>query len=358
MPHALFRRALLQRLAPSSVAVFRALHLGDMLCAVPALRSLRGALPEAHIVLVGLPWAQQFARRFHGYVDEFIPFPGHPLLPEQPVRREALSAFYTDMCARGFGLAIQLHGNGDVGNEIVSGFGARTMAGFCRGDAIVRDKTVLFPYPEVGTEPERLLGLVTRLGAAPAGVHLEFPLSRTDEAELEAELANSGVDGPLAQNGYFCIHPGARTRDKCWPPGHFAEVADQLADEFGLQAVLTGSDKEADLTAAVAARMRHKPVDTAGPMSLGAMARLMRDARLLLCNDTGVSHIAAGLHVKSVVVFSKADIARWAPLDRLTHRCIWDPGGERVKVVLQHARALLDGTAPSRQRSVGMWPYW
>jgi hypothetical protein len=26
--------------------------------------------------------------------------------------------------------------------------------------------------------------------------------------------------------------------------------------------------------------------------------------------------------------------------------------------VLQHARALLAGTAPSRQRSVGMWPYW
>jgi hypothetical protein len=57
-------------------------------------------------------------------------------------------------------------------------------------------------------------------------------------------------------------------------------------------------------------------------------------------------------------VFSKADIARWAPLDRHMHRCIWDPGAERAQVVLQHARALLSDTAPSRQRSVGMWPYW
>jgi len=104
--------------------------------------------------------------------------------------------------------------------------------------------------------------------------------------------------------------------------------------------------------------MHHEPLDAAAPISIGAMAVLLRGARLLLCNDTGVSHIAAGLKLKSVVIFSKADIARWAPLDRLTHRCIWDPAGERAAMVLQHARALLSGTAPSRQRCVGMWPYW
>jgi len=350
----MLRRPLLHRTAPASVIVFRALQLGDMLCAVPALRALRRALPQARIALAGLPWARQFTERFSGYVDEFIAFPGHPLLPEQPVHQAELADFYTGLCARRFGMALQLHGSGNVSNDIVSGFGAETMAGFCRGDAVARDRTVLFPYPETGTEPERLLGLVEQLGAEAAGVHLEFPLSRQDEDELAA----SGVARGLEPGSYLCIHPGARQRDKCWPPRHFAEVGDRLAAEFGLKVVLTGSAQEADLTAEVAAHMRTKPIDAAAPISIGAMAVLLRDARLLLCNDTGVSHIAAGLRLKSVVIFSKADIARWAPLDRHTHRCIWDPAAERAAVVLHHARALLAGTAPSRQRTVGMWPYW
>ena len=350
----MYRRPLLQRHDLSSVVVFRALYLGDMLCAVPALRTLRAALPRAHIALVGLPWAQQFADRFDTYVDEFIAFPGHPLLPEQSVRQEVLAHFYTSLCTRQFALALQLHGSGDVSNDIVSGFGAHVMAGFCRGGPVVHDRTVLFPYPEIGAEPERLLSLIEQLGTSSTGAHLEFPLSRLDEDEWRT----SGLGDTLVPDEYICIHPGARKRDKCWPAQLFAEVGDRLATEFGLKVVLTGSADEADLTADVADRMQHTPLDAAAPISIGAMAVLLRDARLLVCNDTGVSHIAAGLKLKSVVVFSKADIARWAPLDRHMHRCIWDPGAERAQVVLQHARALLAGTAPSRQRSVGMWPYW
>ncbi len=348
------RRPLLHRIDARSIAVFRALQLGDMLCAVPALRALRCAAPEAHVILVGLPWASQFARRFHRYIDEFIAFPGHPLLPEQQVRHAALPGFYADLCSRKLSLAIQLHGSGDIGNEIVSGFGAQAMAGCTRGAPVYTDSTTLLPYPESGAEPERLLEILALLGAGRMGDYLEFPLTPADEQEL----ADSGVAASLAPGGYICIHPGARHRDKCWPPQRFAAVADQLAAEFGLDIVLTGSANELALTAQVASHMRAPAINAAAPISTGAMACLMRRARLLVCNDTGVSHIAAGLKLKSVVVFSKADIARWSPLDRHSHRCIWDPDAERTAVVLEHARALLSDIEPDHQRAAGMWPYW
>lgn len=348
------RRPPLHRPDIRSVAVFRALQLGNMLCAVPALRALRCAVPQAHTILVGLPWASQFARRFQHYIDEFIAFPGHPMLPEQQVRHAALPGFYADLCSRKLSLAIQLHGSGDITNEIVSGFGAAAMAGSTRGAPVHSDSTTLLPYPETGAEPERLLDVLARLGAERMGDYLEFPLTPADEQEL----ADSGVAANVVPGHYICVHPGARHRDKCWPPQRFAEVADQLAAEFCLDVVITGSAAEVGLATQVASHMRAPAINAAAPISVGALACLMRRARLLVCNDTDVSHIAAGLHLKSVVIFGKADIARWSPLDRHNHRCIWDRDGERAAVVLDHARALLSGTEPENQRATGMWPYW
>ncbi|HEX5539367.1 MAG TPA: glycosyltransferase family 9 protein [Methylophilaceae bacterium] len=331
---------LLKRPDITSVVIFRALQLGDMLCSVPALRALRAALPAAHITLVGLPWAQQFADRFKRYIDEFIAFPGHPAFSEQPVQPALLHDFYQTMRSRRFSLALQMHGSGEVSNGIVKDFDAQLTAGYASPDADNGYPGFYrLPYPDHGPEPLRLLDFVTELGAPFMGTQLEFPLTAQDWDELKA----SGLGAGLAAHGYLCIHPGARFRDKCWPPQRFAEIADALAREFGLAVVLTGSAKETDLTRAVADCMTTPAIDAAAPISIGAMAALMSEARLLVCNDTGVSHIAAGLGLNSVVVFSKADITRWAPLASQRHRCIQDAAGDKAHAVLAQARQLLAG---------------
>lgn len=325
----------LRRHRGATLVIFRALELGDMLCAVPALRALRGALPDTRITLVGLPWAEQFAARFHRYIDEFIAFPGHEAFPEQAVQHHKLADFYTGMRARRFDMALQMHGSGQHSNLVTRSFGARAIAGY--GDERPSHGEQFFQYPDGGAEPLRLLHLTQRLGAPADSAELEFPITDADERELGA----SGLAAGLEPGRYVCVHPGARDRDRCWHPARFAHVADKLAAEFGVTIVLTGSANEAALTAAVATRMRAKVVDAAAPISIGAMAALMSGARLLISNDTGASHIAAGLKLDSVVIFSKADIRRWAPLDQQRHRSLWDPHGERVAEVLDHARALM-----------------
>ena len=127
------------RAAVRRIVVFRALVLGDMLCATPALRALRAGFPDAHIALVGLPWAAELVRRLR-YVDEFIEFPGHPELPERRCSPEALAAFVAGMRARRFDLAVQLHGSGSVVKPLVASFGAAATAGFRTADGWCRKR--------------------------------------------------------------------------------------------------------------------------------------------------------------------------------------------------------------------------
>src|SRR5947209_18133435 len=101
------------------MAIFRALQLGDLLCITPALRALRTALPDAEIVLIGLPWAKNFVARFHHYLDSFREFPGYPGLPEQKPESRKLPAFIRALQEDRFDLLLQMHGSGIISNPLV-----------------------------------------------------------------------------------------------------------------------------------------------------------------------------------------------------------------------------------------------
>jgi ADP-heptose:LPS heptosyltransferase len=322
-------------LQPRSIAVFRALQLGDMLCAVPALRALRRRWPQAHITLIGLPWARDFARRFSRYLDDFIAFPGYPGFPEQEPKLDAWPAFLQAVQARRFGLAIQLHGDGSRSNGVLRLLGAEVEAGFSPED----EDGFFLRYPSVGSETQRLLQLAAFLGADTSREQLEFPLGEADFAEWRA---HPEIDALLQSNqAFLCVHAGARAADKRWPPQQFARVADALSQETGWPVVLSGSAQEQALTKAVAEAMQAPVIDAALPVSVGALAALLSRSRLLVSNDTGASHLACALQVPSVVVFRNTDMDRWAPRDRTRHRAVWDPAGERVDEVLSEARSLL-----------------
>lgn len=305
--------------APRRLAVLRALMLGDVLCAVPALRALRSAFPEAEIALVGLAWAREFARRFDHLVDDFLELPGFPGLPETEPRVRELPAFLAAAHARNFDVALQLHGSGRVTNAIVALLGAARTEGF----------GLTIPYPERGHEIHRLLALVEALGVPAQGDELEFPLRPADAAELAA-LAPG-----LALGGYAVVHPGARSARR-WPEDGFAAVADALASH-GVRVVVTGTAGEAGVTARVVELSRAGALDLTGRTSLGALAALVAGARIVISNDTGVSHLAAALRVPSVVVVTTSDPDRWAPLDRELHRAVVRP--ESAEPVIAAATA-------------------
>lgn len=311
----------LAELAPSiqTIAMIRALPgLGDFLCVVPALRALRSAFPTAQILLIGLPQSQSWVERFGNYLDGWLEFPGFPGIPETQFSPEQTVLALREMQQLKLDLVLQLHGNGSWLNSFALLLGAQFTAGCCQAEQCL-DPDWFLVYPEQEPEIWRSLKLLEFLGIPLQADHLEFPVQSSDWHEWRTLIAAYRL------RHYICLHPGASVGKKCWLPQHFATVADALAVQ-GWSIVLTGTASEAGLAKAVADQMAHPVIDLVGQTSLGGLALLLKHSRLLICNDTGVSHLADAMQVNSVVIFSDSDPQRWAPLNRQRHRVI-EPSG-------------------------------
>ncbi|HZB97030.1 MAG TPA: glycosyltransferase family 9 protein, partial [Candidatus Sulfotelmatobacter sp.] len=301
------------------------------------LRALRRARRDAHIALVGLAVNRPLVNRFSAYIDELIVFPGYPGLPEQPFDEAAFTQFRIRTRERSFDLALQLHGSGPASNGLTIAIGARINAGFHLPEEPCPDADTFLPYSDDESEVLRPLRLLSHLGIEARDAALEFPIEPEDEEEIDELLGSSG----FGETSFACIHPGAAEPSKRWPAERFALVGRALARE-GLRVAVTGVDKESRLTSEVGRSIGHAAIDLGGRCSLGGLAVLLRRSRLLVCNDTGVSHLAAAVRVPSVVVASSPNTSRWAPLDGRLHHVVAQAGAAPVAAaaVLAEAKRL------------------
>lgn len=313
------------------IGVFRALQLGDLVCSVPALRALRAGNPHARISLIGLLWSQEFVDRFSHYVDEFIWFPGLPKLPEQPYDPKRTREFIKNIQQKEFDLLIQMQGNGTIVNSFLKKLGAKKLAGFYPPGSACPDFHNFLEYPEHGSEIHRHLKLMSFLGFPSKGDDLEFPLRQKDYDDFHQ------LKLPLRPFEYVVIHPGAREAKRRWSLKKFQQIA-SFCHQLGYQIVLTGTASEKDITEAITKQCSTPMINTAGQTTLGDLAVLLNQSKFVITNDTGISHVVAGLKKHSIVISLAPEGERWLPLNRDLHHII---DGHSDRTVFQVKQQIL-----------------
>ncbi|HET8625807.1 MAG TPA: glycosyltransferase family 9 protein [Thermomicrobiales bacterium] len=298
---------------PRRIAVFRALYLGDLLCATPAFRALRGRFPDAEFTLIGLPWARDFVARSPA-LDRLEVFPGYPGIAEAAHDPARTATFLARARAARYDLVIQLHGSGVTSNGFVAALGARETLGYRAGDD--GRLTASLAYDDGEHEILRWLRLVALAGAT-TDMALEYPRTPADEARADALLAPLAGPGPLVG-----LHPGARDPDRRWPADRFATLAGALAARHGARLVLTGAAGERPLTAAVRDALTAPALDLAGATDLGTLAAVLARLDLFVGNNTGPIHLAVAVGTPSVMLAGPGRADCWVPLDRSRHRVV------------------------------------
>ncbi|MBT0769636.1 glycosyltransferase family 9 protein [Kineosporia sp. J2-2] len=303
-----------------NVLILRALGLGDALTGVPALRGLRRRYPDARLTLLAPSTIGSWLREL-GLVDAVVDARG----PHRPVRVDGRPT-----------VAVNLHGSGPESHRLLMS---------SEPDRLVAFATPEFPDgPAWDHGPEHEVDRWCRLVRADGGGCDRSDLFLNPRAvmHLGGSRGTLGIE-TWCLGEHVVIHPGAASGSRRWPARRWAAVARHLA-RAGARVVLTGSVDEKPLCHEIATLSGASspagtgPTDLAGRSTLPELAALIASARLLICGDTGVAHVATAVGTPSVLLFGPTSPRLWGPALRPgLHQVLWhgsdeapgDPHGTR-----------------------------
>lgn len=140
---------------------------------------------------------------------------------------------------------------------------------------------------------------------------ISYPFLRSTVKTQQKALADLGIARPEKLVA-FC--PGAEYGPaKRWPAAHFAELARQLAAD-GYAIWLFGSPKDHAVAEAIATAAPGLTRNLCGATSLAQAVDLLALADLVVCNDSGLMHVAAALQRPIVALYGSSSPGFTPPL--------------------------------------------
>jgi ADP-heptose:LPS heptosyltransferase len=291
------------------VVAYRQDNNGDVLLCGPALRAIRAS--AAHLTLVCGPTGVAAARTLPAVDTVLVAEAAWIAADPAPVARGAIAAFVDRLAAVRADIAVIFTSWHQ--SPLPAALLAR-MAGIARVAAISADYggsllDVRHRVDDDIHEVERALSL-----AAAAG----FPLPADDDARLAMRVA---ANNPLAHlRPYVVVHPGATVPARAWDPDRNRALVAALAAR-GERVVVTGGASETVLCAFVAGA---HAANAAGAYDFATFGRVLADADVVVCGNTGAAHAAAAVGTPVVEFFPPTIPAvRFAPW-RVPHVLLGD----------------------------------
>lgn len=277
------------------ICVIKPSALGDVVQSLPLLPILKKRFPHARISWV-ISRALAPLLEGHPFLDELIIF-------ERRGTWKDWRRLLTQLRNSEFDLVFDLQGLFRTGIMMLA-----TRARLRVGLETAREGAQWgwhFAVPDTGLDVAphvRYRHVAEALGLAESPLEAHLPVSTEDAVWAQRELAR--LNGPA-----LAIHPGARWQTKRWPPERFAAVACKAIRRYGLAPVVLGTGDEEPVARQVEQTIRGllpnvELMNLAGRTTLKQLAAVLKQAHVLLTNDSGPMQMAAALGTPVVGVFT------------------------------------------------------
>ncbi len=323
-------------------------QLGDMLCVVPLLRSLRERFPHSRITLMASPVNYE-PMKWSRFVDEVINFDKREFMRREGGSLLRFPVYVAGLRKKGFDIAavpstVSTSFTSDL-LAFLSGAPIRIGAGSIQG--VANHSRFLFTHRrDLDWRALRDYHQTRRnldiwpgdLGEKP-DLTMEITL-REDELRRGKSFLQALSQGAPRVVIY---HPGAGKVPNRWPADRFARLADTLSSEGSGFTVITSGPMDGGPVSAMVRGLtgRYELIEN---QPIREVASAIRFADLVVTNDTGIMHVAAAVGTPTLSLFGPTDPGEWAPTGE-RHRYMRGEGGDIANIpfdlVLGNAREML-----------------
>ena len=164
------------------------------------------------------------------------------------------------------------------------------------------EQNVLFEFQEPQTCPSGITQTIFE--------NVVLNMSKTDRKFGQTLLNEKGIG---KAEKLILIHPGSGSLEKCWHIENFCNIAEKLKSK-GAEILFILGPTEMDKFAHETINILKDTAFCLSGLSLSEVLGLMSCADLFLGNDSGITHLAASLGVKTIAVFGPTNPAIYSPI--------------------------------------------
>ncbi len=271
------------------ILVIRGGAIGDFVLTLPAIKLLRDQFPKAHLEILGYKHIAALAEK-HFYADEARSIESASLA-RFFAKDSELPAELLDYFA-GFDLILSYLYDPDRIFE--------TNVGKSLGGTFIAGPSKIDSSEHAVVQLARPLAVM--------GLSLTDPAARLFPTDADRQAAE-----PLLEHSgrMIALHPGSGSETKNWPIENWIELGNALLARDHSLIIIAG---EADTARTQQLRLvwDGKPVRFAENLPLPHLAALL-EGGAFIGHDSGISHIAAAVGARCVLLFGPTDPAIWAP---------------------------------------------
>ena len=299
-----------------NILIYRIGHLGDTICAIPALIAIRKRFPRSRILLLtnretGQNYDPADLLEKTGFVDKIIQY--EIAKAHNPRYFLGLAAELSRLKASLFIYLYPSHASV-----------ARLLRDYLFFKAVLRCGMVGFDiraplavtfakmvkrghFPK---EVNRLMGLLKPIGIAPHDIEYALPITAEEMARVDALWTKFSLD----KGQVVVLAPAGKYPATQWPITSYLNLSEKLQSEFHAKVILLGGPQErAKLELFDKSKLKNLIV-LIHQTSVMESAEIIRRSALLIANDCSIIHLGAAVNTPAIGLYSSKDFPeRWHP---------------------------------------------